>query len=186
MLALFLLASWFPDWVKQLLNRYLLVVVQEAIPCGSACFARAATIMGIGIFRRVFVAALAMRNISSCFYGGLNSCSTLISRIIVLLFSRGPSTVSRFVIPVVIDPIKGHSRGTHSHIGDEVLKPGSLRRNAAPSVAHGNSAASPIRVVGIRLILAPLNHSRPCVVHRLQRFIAHVIPPFINGANYTT
>lgn len=68
--------------------------------------------------------------------------------------ARRPSTVARFVVPVVVDTVEGQPCRTLSHIGKKVLEPQPTRTNCDPATT----------ISGVRLaafVETPLAHSAP-------------------------
>ena len=79
---------------------------------------------------------------------------TLVATIIGLFFWSSPAAVAGFVIPVVVDPIKGQSMRTFSHVCEKV-------NEIEPAFADGNASTSvAIPLIVIR-IEASSFHVRP-------------------------
>ncbi len=169
------LSSRLTDWVNKLFYGYFLVMVNVSIPCSFTSATRAHALVGVGVRLRHFVPALAVS--PSALHVGMRlhgfSKRILISGIQRLFSSRRPSTISRFVISIVVDSIKRKAERPIAHIRTKLLKASSPWRNATPLFANRNTATTPILVVRAVRIGAALNHACPSVVKRLFCFVSH-------------
>lgn len=105
-------------------------------------------------------------------------CKPMLATIVKLLLSGGPSAIRRFVVPIIIFPVKSHLWRAHAHIGHKIFKASSFRRDTAPAFANGNASATPIWIIFAIFIFAASNHAGPSVVHGLQSSISHIYTPF--------
>ena len=170
-------SSGFPNWIEKFLYRAFLVVVQPAIPSDPAMSTVTKTPVSIGILRRKFMVAQAMRLGSLHVRMGLYCNHIMQPGVKSLLFPRSPSAVFWSVVAVIIDSINRVLFGTGPHVQKKVLESRTFWNYAAPSLANGYTSASIVFVIRPATVLASLNHVGPSVVHGLQRLIAHLIPP---------
>src|SRR5689334_10203953 len=75
-----------------------------------------------------------------------------------LFAGRGPSAITRFIVPVVIDAVERAPARRVAHVGIEV-------REAIPSLAHGNAAPSIMWIVPSIGVGAALFHARPNLIY---------------------
>lgn len=91
-----------------------------------------------------------------------NPCIFSLSFVFVLLFRQSPTTVSRLVVPIIVNPIKrversvigGSTLWTITHIGYEV-------RKVVPSFAHADASPPIIGVAWVPRVVATLPHICP-------------------------
>src|SRR6187455_1893106 len=76
------------------------------------------------------------------------------SAIVILHISSGPPTVLRRVVAIIVDPVEAVHGRPWTHVSKKVLK-------AIPSIAHLNSAPTPVRPPRMVGIEAPLPHQLP-------------------------
>lgn len=83
------------------------------------------------------------------------------TRILGLVPHVKPSTVSRLIVAVVVDPVQRIAvRRNGAHIGQEIGE----RR--IPPVTHPDSPASPIFIGGVVIGTTPASHSDPCFMFK--------------------
>lgn len=99
------------------------------------------------------------------------------SLVALLLASCGPTNVARFVVAVVIDPIKAHAFRTLAHVGKEVLE-------FLPTFADKDAPSTPVLKSGMGLPSAALNHRVPNVV--LRRIASAVSRDYLVTITTTT
>lgn len=118
---------------------------QKAFRAISSAIARIYSSMVNASFTRPFSERLA---------SAINGYSDIVSSIRRLLLGSSPSTITRFVVPVYIDPVDSHSMRTTPHVSKEV-------RKCLPAVADFNSAPAVPFVTSIGWVLTPVPHRGP-------------------------
>lgn len=95
-------------------------------------------------------------------------------KVVVLLEQRGPAAVCRLVVPVVIDavdrevrPLGPPSRGSQSHVGEEIVED-------IPALADMDASTAVIFPVLVLGVGAPVPHLAPRVVLSRQASISAV------------
>jgi predicted PurR-regulated permease PerM len=174
-----LLSLWppsrLPYWINKLFNWYFFTVVNEAIQYGLASFTRTIVFISVCVFWRELMAALAMCLraffVCMCLYSFLQS--GLIARIQCLFLSRCPAAVIRFVVSIIVNPVKRQTIRTLTHVITKLFKSRASRIYRAPLLANRDASAAPVFIVCSERIRAPLNHVRPSVVKSLFSFISH-------------
>ena len=77
--------------------------------------------------------------------------------VIALLFRRGPSTIVRIIVAIVVDAVNGHANWLRPHVRKKVAK-------VRPSLTYRYSASSVAIISGASRVEAPLPHGTPCLV----------------------
>lgn len=98
-----------------------------------------------------------------------------LSQIIVLLIGRRPTTISGFVISIVIDAINRHVGRCDAHIAQEV-------RKVLPTLAYADSSTAIVGIAGRRWNLTSRSHASPYPIsarsnHAVLKPTWHLINP---------
>lgn len=101
---------------------------------------------------------------------------TVVASIISLFFSRGPSTIIRRVVAIIVYAVKRTSFWRRSHIGVEILE-------GLPSFAYADSSSSVSGKTRVIAVLATNPHRYPNCVHGA---IAHAVRCFSSHSDKRT
>lgn len=100
----------------------------------------------------------------NCLIGDSVNCNCSGYALIPLLFaSCRPSAIPRFVITIVVEPIKHVAGRLVAHIGSKVFK-------CLPSIANRYSSSSIVAPLAHRRVFATVDHPFPCTVKRVPTF----------------
>jgi hypothetical protein len=82
-----------------------------------------------------------------------------VSAVYSLLRGSSPATVAGFVVSVVIDSVKSHTRRLLAHVFQEVTK-------VSPAITHCDTTAAPVFPAVVSRVRTASNHVRPGMVCR--------------------